>query len=106
MSNTKTKEMSFFLHRKADGEESLAICDMTICYSTKNILPEMVDSFGVCLGQVSALVQYESPECDIHQVLIESIESSIEQERASSQMRINSLLEKLSQLQCLTIDSE
>lgn len=50
--------------------------------------------------------EIDIPEYDARGLMIESLEFSIEKERADSQIRVNILLDRISKLKCLTHESE
>ena len=95
----KTIKMQMFVHRKADGTESVNEHDHT----KNNTIQMWVELMGALVGVVDATITYESPpEVDVNQVLVEGLERAIDQERADSQVRVNLLLDRISQLKCLT----
>lgn len=53
----------------------------------------------IWLGQVD--VEVDWPEVDTRQLQIDALEKQIEKERADSQMRVNLLLERISQLKAI-----
>lgn len=53
----------------------------------------------VWIGQVN--VELDFPEIDMHAAKIEALEAQIQKERADSQVRVNLLLERISNLQAI-----
>lgn len=48
--------------------------------------------------------EFEVPEFDLRQIEIEALESSVNQERADSQVRVNLLLDRISKLKAISHD--
>lgn len=94
----KKIELEMFLHRKADGTESLNQWDHT----NKGADTYWLNELGACMGKVTIIGEYEDIEGDPREKLIEGLESAIEKERGDSQARVNLLMERISQLKCIT----
>ncbi|QKE22873.1 hypothetical protein 8P_047 [Pseudomonas phage 8P] len=97
----KKVEIPMFLFRKPDGTETLGQHD-----HTKNGTDQYwLDQMGACMGRVVVVGEYEDIEGDPREKLIEGLEKAVEKERVDSHVRVNALLEKISQLKCLTHDT-
>ncbi|QLI49448.1 hypothetical protein vBPaeMUSP18_54 [Pseudomonas phage vB_PaeM_USP_18] len=97
----KQVELPMFLFRKADGTEKLCQYDHTDNGRNQYWLNDL----GACMGRVVVVGEYEDIEGDPREKLIEGLEKAVEKERVESQVRVNLLLEKISQLKCLTHDT-
>lgn len=98
----KKAKVEMFLHRKQDGTESLHFGDRSKDIISGQICPRRVAEYGACMGKVMASCEYESIPGDPREKLIEGLEAAAVQERADSQVRVNKLLDQISQLKCLT----
>lgn len=94
MSNKVKTTLEMYVHRHADGLDKLHAADMS----------EYGDHWGVCLGPVEVKCEYDAPDTDPVQAMIETLERRIDKERADSQVRINILLDRIGQLKCLPHD--
>ena len=99
MQTVKTT-ITLYLHRKADGSETLYGGDMTNGGDSEF----WVERFGVCIGPVEVRCEYETLPGSPVGILVESLEKKIEQEREDSRKKINKMLDKISQLKCLPHD--
>lgn len=96
----KQVEIPMYLFRNPDGTETLGQHD-----HTKNGADEYwLGQLGACMGRVVVVGEYEDIEGDPREKLIEGLEKAVSKERAESQSRVNLLLERISQLKCLTHD--
>jgi hypothetical protein len=96
----KSVTLKMYLFRKADGTESLMEHDLTENGTKEYWLREL----GACMGRVEVTGTYVDIPGDPREKLIDGLEKAIEKERADSQVRVNLLLDRISQLKCLTHD--
>lgn len=96
----KQVEIKMFLHRKPDGTDSLHPWDRTIDHNGQAD-DWGINQHGACMGRVVVVGEYEDIEGDPREKLIEGLEKAVEKERVASQVRVNLLLERISQLKCL-----
>lgn len=101
-SRTRNTEIKLYLHRKVDGTETLEKYDRSRNILTNQICPREVAAHGACMGEVVVKCEYQTIEGDPRATLIQGLEAAVAQERADSQVRVNKLLDQISQLKCLT----
>lgn len=98
----KQIELPMYLFRKPDGTEKLAQYDHT-AGGTKDY---WLNELGACMGRVVVIGEYEDIAGDPALKLIEELEKTVLSNRAEAQVRETALLERISQLKCLTHDGK
>lgn len=97
----KTVKLQMFLFRKADGTDSFRSYDLT----EGNTDERWISALGACMGQVEIIGTYEDIQGDARAIVIAGLEKAIHNELADSKRRVNLLLERISQLKCITHES-
>ena len=98
MSNIKTATIEMYLHRTAEGVDTLLGHDFTD--GGTDIY--FIKRFGVCMGVVKVECSYEDIDADPVERLIDALECKLNEEIADSEMRKNILIGKISELKAIT----
>lgn len=97
----KSIKLQMFLFRKADGAEEFRSYDLT----EGNTNERWISALGACMGQVEILGTYEDIHGDARAMVVAGLEKAIDKELADSKQRVNLLMERISQLKCITHES-
>lgn len=95
----KAIELPIFIHRKADGTDSIELYDMTASSVTGDWA---INHYGVCIGQTMLVGEYEDIEADPREALIDALEQSLQRDIADSHVRQSKIKDQIEQLRCIT----